>query len=108
MTNQCAKPLRSNGFWILLQGKRASKKDERTTQTKEHFLSSQETLFKANCLVPFCAHIKSPESLELASVIPTWSLRRPSYLIYPLLFPSPKTGVSVGCRRCPLYTSEFC
>ena len=104
-TSQCDEAFVVKRILDLPQEKCASKKDERTMQTEEHFLSSLGLRRTAWCL--FCAHIKPSESLELASVIPTWSLRRPSYLIYPFLFPSSKTGVSIGCRRHPLYTSEF-
>ena len=109
MTNQCDEAFAVKRILDFAAREMCIKERwENKRKPRNIFWVPQETLFKANCLVPFCVHVKSPESLELASVIPTQSLRRPSYLIYPLLFPSPKTGVSVGCRRSPLYTLEFC
>ena len=83
-------------------------KDERTMQTEEHFLRSLGNTVQGKVPGAFRAHIKLSESLELAPLIPTHFLRRPSYLIYPLLFSLPKTGVFEGCRCCPLHASEFC
>ena len=78
-------------------------------QTEEHFLRYLEHRIDCSGQTVWCLFVHTQRYLslwKLASVIPTRSLKRPSYLIYPLFFSLPKTGVSRGCHCSSLHALE--
>ena len=105
LTSQCDKAFVVKQIFDLLQEKCASTKDERTMQTKEHFLRFLGNIAQGELSGAFlCTH----KAILVFGTGFCDSLRRPSYLIYPLFFSSPKTGVSRGCHCSSLDASEPC